>query len=152
MQEPTQEKSEGEGGGTEDCDGVSDLAGEVFTERSDVSRRIAKVGEHGGDCLLGLSCWSGVRIVEGSGGGRELASGFGNGTGMEMKFLDDRGKLALEEGLANGLSDSGGDGVGVDAGLDFGREVLETIFDLAIGLDDILVELFESLALHRDQG
>ena len=152
MEEPAEEKSEGEGGGTEDCDGVSDLAGEFLSECSNVSRGIAEVGEHDGDCMLDASCWSGVRIVEGSGGGRELASGFGDGAGMEAKFLGDGGKLVLQEGLANGLGNFGGYRIGVDTSLDLVGEVEETIFDLPVGLDDILVKLFESLALHGDEG
>jgi len=71
---------------------------------------------------------------------------------MELELLDNRGEFGLDKGLANGFGDFGGDRVGVDRGLDFAREVAETIFDLGIGLDDISVKVVESLALRSDQG
>src|SRR5215469_4247189 len=101
--------------------------------------------------MLGASCWSGLRIVEGGGGGRELARGFGDRAGMELKFLGNAGELGLEEGFTDGPGDSGGDRLRIDTGLDLGGEVEKAIFDLAVGLDDILVKLFESLSLRGDE-
>jgi hypothetical protein len=58
----------------------------------------------------------------------------------------------LDKGLADGFCHFGRDGVGVNGGLDFGGEVEEPLFELGVGLDDISVKIFQSLALDSDEG
>ena len=116
MKKPAKKKTEGERGGAKDRNGAANLSRELFGERANVGAGVGKVGEHRGDGALCAGGWSGVGVVE-SGG--DLASSFGDGAGVELNLLGNRSEFRLDKGLADGLSDFGGDRVGVEPGVDF---------------------------------